>query len=362
MGSHGRLWFLSMIVLTVFINDLVLSEAKNEKKLQLPSAVVVGTVYCDACFQEGFSNTSHFISGALVAVECGGTSFRRQVETNEKGDFRVHLPFSVSKHAKKIKGCSAKLISSSEPNCAVASPAASSSSSLHLKARNIQGTHVFSAGLLAFKPRKRPELCSQKPKDEFSAQKSLKPTPNGISFPPQLQDPPAGRGLLPPLPELPPLPVQLPPLTPLPAIPGFPPESSGQPNTARKSELLPNGKVEQQELVQPLPLVPLLPLPPVFGVPLPPNPFQPPSVLPPAIPNPLQPSPSILPPIPILQPPPSIFPPNPFQPSPPSFNLPPIPSLFPSPPPPPAFPFPLPPIFPGIPPAAPSSKKTSSSP
>jgi hypothetical protein len=39
------------------------SEARPEKKL--PSAVVVGTVYCDTCFQEDFSKTSHFISGSF---------------------------------------------------------------------------------------------------------------------------------------------------------------------------------------------------------------------------------------------------------------------------------------------------------
>lgn len=37
------------------------SEASHEEKLQ--SSVVIGKVYCDTCFQEGFSKSSHFISG-----------------------------------------------------------------------------------------------------------------------------------------------------------------------------------------------------------------------------------------------------------------------------------------------------------
>ncbi|KAJ6287905.1 hypothetical protein OIU77_001143 [Salix suchowensis] len=107
-----------------------LSEASHGEKL--PSAVVVGTVYCDTCFQEDFSRNSHFISGAHVAVECkdekSRPSFREEAKTDEHGEFKVHLPFSVTKHVKKIQGCSVELLSSSEPFCAVASTATSSPS------------------------------------------------------------------------------------------------------------------------------------------------------------------------------------------------------------------------------------------
>ncbi|KAF5186856.1 hypothetical protein FRX31_005807, partial [Thalictrum thalictroides] len=50
-------WLLIFTLTLIFIN---LSEANHGKKL--PSAVVVGTVYCDTCFQQDFSRTSHFIS------------------------------------------------------------------------------------------------------------------------------------------------------------------------------------------------------------------------------------------------------------------------------------------------------------
>ncbi|GMP28587.1 hypothetical protein CsSME_00004063 [Camellia sinensis var. sinensis] len=375
MRSFRTYWFLTTIVLSFFTFN-GLSEAKHEKK-KLPSAVVVGTVYCDTCFQADFSKTSHFISGALVAVECGGTSskpsFREEVKTNEQGEFKIHLPFSVSKHVKNIKGCSVKLISSSEPYCAVASTAASSS--LRLKSRK-QGTHIFSAGFFTFKPLKQPTLCNQKPSfqksKEFNSQKPLIPFPDNPTFPPPIQDPPTlpilppiDQNHLPPLPQLPSLPPlpQLPPMPPLPGIPYFPPpaKKSMQSKFAdtSKASKLSNGKVDRGQFFQPIPQNQLFPTPspspspPTFGIPLPPNPFRPPSVLPP---NP-------------FRPPPSVFPPNPFQPLPPLINAPPLPNLTPSPPPstPPAFPIPLPPFpfqpspgFPGIPPAfsSSSSKKT----
>ncbi|GMP30816.1 hypothetical protein CsSME_00005305 [Camellia sinensis var. sinensis] len=105
MRSIRMSWYLiNIIVLSFTFSSL--SEAQHEKKL--PSAVVVGTVYCDTCFQEHFSKTSHFISGALVAVECRGTrsstpSFHKEVKTNEHGEFKVHLPFSVTKQVKKSR-------------------------------------------------------------------------------------------------------------------------------------------------------------------------------------------------------------------------------------------------------------------
>ncbi|KAH7848114.1 hypothetical protein Vadar_033970 [Vaccinium darrowii] len=327
--------FLSIILLIFTFNNL--SEAKYEKKL--PSAVVVGTVYCDTCFQTDFSKTSHFISGALVAVECGVAnskpSFREEVKTNERGEFEVHLPLSVSKHVKKIKECSVKLISSSEPYCAVAS--AATSYSLKLKSRK-QGTHIFSAGFFTFKPLKQPTLCSQKPSllksKEFNSQKSLPQAFASPIFPipPTTQEPtvpipgqpPTNQNLLPPLPVLPNLP-PLPQLPPLPSLPGFPnfPKQASE-NSEKLKSTDPFKTLE----------VPLFPSPrPGIGSQLPPNPFQPPSFFPP---NPFLPPPLTLPPnvpplvglTPSLPPPPTNvpvgLPPFPFQPSPGFPGIPPI--------------------------------------
>ncbi|GMN57566.1 hypothetical protein TIFTF001_026668 [Ficus carica] len=386
-------WFLTILFAILTITRL--SEAKHAKKL--PSAVVVGTVYCDTCFQQDFDRTSHFISGATVAVECKyGTSsrpvFREEAKTDGRGEFKVHLPFSVSKHVKKIEECSVKLISSSEPYCAVASTA--TSSALHLKSRK-QGTHIFSAGFFTFKPLKQPSLCNQKPSIQKKSKELQTPMVNkaslhsndpGVAFPPPLQDPNTP-GDLPPLPALPNLPplVNLPPLPPLPKLPPLPtlpgllpPLISGDQKIAttkpitkssstshdQETDTKTNQEVSGEDF--------FFPPNPFQPPPLIPNPFQPP----PLIPNPFQPSPPPLFPNPFQPPPaPPLFPnpfqpppapplfPNPFQPPPaPTPLFPPLPpfpfpGLTPSPPPPPpppVFPFPFPPFpFPIPPPRSP---------
>lgn len=314
-------------------------------------------------------------AGASVAVECrdgygisSGPRFRKEVKTDEHGEFRVRLPFSVSKHVKRIKGCTVKLVSSSEPYCAVAS--AATSSSLRLKSRK-QGLHIFSAGFFSFKPLKQPNLCNQKPSIQNT--KGLRSVKTS-SFPPPLQDPntPGGGGVpflpsLPPLPGLPPLP-QLPPmpLPPLPGvpIPGLPPKSKTSESNPTKSSNNINAQSSDQKVANPESLLfpPIIPNP-LQPPPLVPNPLQPP----PLIPNPLQPPSPPLIPNPFQPPSPTPLIPNPLQPPPsapsPLFPFPPVPGLTPpSPPPspPPGLPFPFPPIFPppGRPPAS-SSKNAS---
>ncbi|XP_004507286.1 uncharacterized protein [Cicer arietinum] len=325
-------WFFTILFLTLTFGTN-LSESNHDKynkKKLLPSSFVVGTIYCDTCSQQAFSQESHFISGASIAIECKMEKtkqiFYEEVKTNEHGEFKVKLPFIVKKHVKRIKGCNFKLISSNEPHCSIAST--STSFSLSLK-KKMQKEHIFSAGIFSFKPIKNPKFCNKKysipnPKKQnlvknleksklFSMKKLVHDQEDFFFFPPNPLFPP----------PLIPNPFQPPPLIPNPFSP--PP-------------LIPN------------PFQP--PSPPLI-----PNPFQPPSP-PPLFPNPFQPPPS--------SPPPLI--PNPFQPPPssppPLFPFPPIaiPGLTPSPPPPPPprsiFPFPFPPLFP--PPHSPGSPPTSS--
>ncbi|KAK1364095.1 Pollen Ole e 1 allergen and extensin [Heracleum sosnowskyi] len=273
--------------------------ATATRKTQLPSATVVGTVYCHTCSQNDFSQFNHFISGALVAVECDGTDssprFRKEVRTNKHGKFRVNLPFFVTKHVKK---CSVNLVRSNDANCAVASTA--TTSSLHLKSTRAR-THIFSAGFLTFKPLKQPNICNQKPQ-----------------------------------------------------IPNSPPSRPPKRATHKRTS---KGLLDQKTF---FPFPPLIPNPfqppPAILPPIIPSP--PPSIFPPFFPSP---PPSIFPPIfpPPPQPPPSIFPPLfPAPPVAPPSIFPPIPGFTPPvvkpPPPPPVFPF-LPPGFPGVPPVASSS-------
>ncbi|KAK1297725.1 hypothetical protein QJS10_CPB15g01609 [Acorus calamus] len=304
--------------------------AKNQ-----PSAVVVGKVYCDTCFRKEFSKNSHLIHGASIAVECEdlkqNLSFRRETKTDGHGTFRVRLPTAIKDH---IKSCSVKLITSSDPFCAIAT--STKATSLNLKSKT-NGVHVFSAGFFSFKPLKQPEMCDQKP--EFSQMKTELP-----QFPP-----------LPPLPTLPKLPQ-------LPHLLNFRSQTEKPVVSAPTYQ-----KEEQPASIPTLPSPPTMPnpfqLPSFLPNPLQPNPLQPPvlpnPLQPPVLPNPLQPPPALPNP---LQPPPAL--PNPLQPPPTSF-LPPNPFRPPSPPPafgfPPfAFPTPFPPssFIPGAPPAIPSEKKT----
>nr|ACJ85269.1 unknown [Medicago truncatula] len=230
-------WFLVILFLIVTFGTFSEASHHHHHHKKPLSAVVVGTVYCDTCFQQDFSMGNHFISGASVEVECKDGNeiskprFKKQVKTNEHGEFKIQLPFSVSKHVKRIKGCVVKLVSSNEPFCSIAS--AASSSSLHLKSRK-QGLHIFSAGFFSFKPLKQPNLCNQKPSVVQNTKKlldSLKKTsfPPKIdpSFPPPFQ-PPTPTPLVPNNPFLPP-PSGSSPLFPFPSVPGLspsPPPSS----------------------------------------------------------------------------------------------------------------------------------------
>ncbi|CAH8386720.1 unnamed protein product [Eruca vesicaria subsp. sativa] len=316
-------WYILMI----FIG---LSQGHQHlRKKTRSSAVVVGTVYCDTCFNSAFSKSpNHIISGAIVAVECLDTnskpSFRQEVKTDEHGEFKVNLPFSVSKHVKKIKRCSVKLLSSSQPYCSIAASATSSSLKRLKRRKHGENTRVFSAGFFTFKPENQPEICSQKPINLRGA-KPLLPDP---SFPPPIQDP-VPDNPLPILPILPPL-VDLP----LPTLPPLlpPKRSASLPNKKDSYLADKNTKVVKPDsFVTPL---------------LPPNPLNPPSVIPP---NPVTP---LLPPIPIVSSPPSL---PPFQPSPSTLvppTRPPVPVKTPPSPEPPSFTIALPPIFIGVPPAS----------
>ncbi|KAG7550781.1 hypothetical protein ISN45_Aa06g015320 [Arabidopsis thaliana x Arabidopsis arenosa] len=362
-------WFSLMIFLGISINGGLSQGQQHVIKKTRSSAVVVGTVYCDTCFNDAFSKShNHLIPGALVAVECidenSKPSFRQEVKTDKRGEFKVKLPFSVSKHVKKIKRCSVKLLSSSQPYCSIASSATSSSLKRLKSSHHGENTRVFSAGFFTFRPENQPEICSQKPIN-LQASKPLLPDP---SFPQPIQDPP-NPSPLPNLPIVPPLPNLPLPDLPLPQVPPLlppgPQKSSSVHNKKsdslkdKKTEVLkpdfflPPNPLNPPSIIPPNPLIPSIPTPT-----LPPNPVIPsPPTLPPIplIPSPTTPT---LPPIPLIPTPPTpTLPPLPTMPTLPPLPLPPVPIVNPPAlPPPPSFPVPLPPIplIPGIPPVTPS--------
>ncbi|KAJ0232588.1 Proline-rich protein [Hirschfeldia incana] len=338
-------WFILMIFLGITINEGLSQGQQHLKKKTRSSAVVVGTVYCDTCFNSAFPRSpSHLIPGAVVAVECidenSKPSFRQEVKTDEHGEFKAKLPFSVSKHVKKIKRCSVKLLSSSQPYCSIAASATSSSLRRLKSSKHGETTRVFSAGFFTFKPETQPEICSQKPIN-LRGTKPLLPDP---SFPPPIQDPVPDN----PLPILPNIPI-LPPLLDLPLLPTLPPLLPGSP---QRSASLRNKKDISLDDKKTKVLKPdsVFTTNPVTSL-LPPNPLNPPSIIPP---NPVTP---LLPPVPLVSSPPSL-PPLLSQP-PPSALVPPTPQHVPviTPPSPsaPSFSVSLPPIFIGIPPASSSS-------
>ncbi|XP_059284768.1 leucine-rich repeat extensin-like protein 1 [Lycium ferocissimum] len=303
-------WMLLLFLGFAFYN-LSASQARPISSHH-PNAIVVGTVFCNACFQKDLSKA---ISGAIVAVECANSGkrsgFYQEVKTNKHGKFSVHLPFMVNKNVNHITGCSVSLISSGEPHCAVASTS-SASSSFRLHSRK-KGTHIFSAGFFNLLCNQKPSIHSTSNKKEalYDPHESLtSSTPNDHTFSPTMSSfLTIKQEFLPPLPRLPPLP-ELPPLPPLPLLPPF------------------------------------------FRSP----PMSPPSIFPPFYQSPPMSPPSIFPPI-FRSPP--IFPPI-FPPSIVGLTPPPIPRLTPlPPPPPPTFTFPLfPPFpfrpmpgFPGVPPS-----------
>ncbi|CAN6470678.1 unnamed protein product [Victoria cruziana] len=178
------------------------------------AAMVVGTVLCDTCFHQKISGNNRFISGATVAIECENGkqrfNFRKEVQTDSQGKFRVVLPFSVSHQTTRIRGCSVSLVKSNEPYCSVASMA--TTSSLGLKSRRA-GRHVFSAGFFTFRPLQQPDLCYQKPTitsipkydvPRFSFAPPPKP-PSAIGSPALPLPPLLNLPYLPPLLTLPPL-------------------------------------------------------------------------------------------------------------------------------------------------------------
>ncbi|XP_074307808.1 uncharacterized protein LOC141642778 [Silene latifolia] len=294
----------SLLILSLSCFFCNLSEARLRVQRH-SSAVVVGTVYCHTCFQHDVSKGTDYISGATVAVECvqGSTrqSFYQEVNTDKQGNFKVDLPFSVSKHVRDIQGCTVKLVKSNEPYCAVAST--STSSQIHLKERK-GGQHIYSAGFFTFKPLKQPGLCNQQSSETNSKLNSLGDTLPGLPIPqiPNL--------LTLPMPDIPTLPVPgiptLPITNPLtPTIPGAPslpnvplpplPPHSENPIVPTKDSKVANGLVSRPQGLFP-PLIPPVISPPSSGLPIPdplspapllPNPLQPPPS--PLIPNPLQP-------------------------------------------------------------------------
>ncbi|PKA53695.1 Olee1-like protein [Apostasia shenzhenica] len=228
---------LSLFFLTSFILQISAVSQRQQR-----SAVLVGTVYCNTCFQQESSNSSRFIPGASVVVECcinEGDShcFRKEARTNRHGVFQIRLPIEAGRSLGAIKSCSVEMVRSSKPFCSVSSSV--SSSGLRLKSRRKNGTRIFSAGFFTFKPLNQPELCYQEPEPASLQAREKRVKPEFFIPPPipALPLPPnvGGMPLPPPFPFWPSPPSlgNVPSLPSTPLLPGLPPTAAAPPPALR---------------------------------------------------------------------------------------------------------------------------------
>jgi len=127
---------------------------------KLSNVVVVGNVFCDTCLKHQFSReSSHVITGALVALECSinrkTTASITRVESDEYGDFAVDIP-SLFHLEERINRCSVSLLSSPEDSCNT--PSTTAPSKLVLLS-NSNGLRTYSAGSLSYHPQDIPCFC-----------------------------------------------------------------------------------------------------------------------------------------------------------------------------------------------------------
>uniref|UniRef100_A0A0C9RJW8 TSA: Wollemia nobilis Ref_Wollemi_Transcript_14131_941 transcribed RNA sequence n=1 Tax=Wollemia nobilis TaxID=56998 RepID=A0A0C9RJW8_9CONI len=189
---------------------------QQEEPSTSSSVVVQGKVFCNTCPNPGASDSTYFIPGASVAVECSlnrktATSLRVEGETDEMGEFKIEIPSLL--HSKPER-CSAQLIRSPHASCNV--PSIATSPNFILTA-DLDGVRTYSAGALSYRPHIVPSVCYTKDSGSdivFVHGRGALATKDSLAAIPDLPIPP---GLVPPLPDLPVPPGLVPP------IPGTPP-------------------------------------------------------------------------------------------------------------------------------------------
>ncbi|GLJ45005.1 hypothetical protein SUGI_0947320 [Cryptomeria japonica] len=216
----------SKMASTVFflVYTLLISTSFCHGRQEKPSAVVVrGTVFCDTCSQNRLSDSSYFISGARVAVECtlnrrSRSSIRVEGESDEKGEFRIDVPSEF------LSKCRVELISRPDDSeCNV--PSISTPSKITLISAE-EGVRTYSAGYLSYRPENVPTACMMEDTlNLFVRGREMAETPKTSKdtvSPPSLPTIPTIPTTFPPLPLAPPLP-GVPPFPRAPPLPGFPP-------------------------------------------------------------------------------------------------------------------------------------------
>ncbi|KAH9316310.1 hypothetical protein KI387_024937 [Taxus chinensis] len=313
--------------------------------------VVRGTVFCDT---NPFSDSTYFLPGALVSVECSINSNRKwksshgivsiQGETDENGEFRVELP--VIHNINPTRSCSVRLLSSPHESCDTPSIPASSQLALSSSYSN-EDIQTYVCTPLSYRSSTKQQ--QQTIISSFPRHRALEDsTSKATSSPPPLPTiPQLPKFSLPPLPSIPPLPKLS--FPPLPTIPSLNiPNTVAPPLPTLSVPPLPSIPSLPKLSVPPLPSVPTLPkfsVPPLSNAPTLPSLSIPPLPNAPTLPNLSIPPLPNAPPLPNLSVPPfktPTLPPLNFPNTPPlpklsfpplsSFMFPPIPFFTPPPP------------------------------
>ncbi|KAL8160057.1 hypothetical protein V2J09_001594 [Rumex salicifolius] len=181
--DHFLLSFL-LAILSVLPLNLLAQTTTNP----VSQITVEGSVYCDPCFSNDFSNFSYFMSGVDVQVQCKlkanppGTAelitFSVNRTTNRNGVFRLQIPHIDGVDC--VEGppiqfsCQAILIRSSSSVCNVPSSRATTYQlSVKSKQANVC---IYSFPGLSFRPNQRNDTLCGKRAEEVASPESLSPS------------------------------------------------------------------------------------------------------------------------------------------------------------------------------------------
>eukprot|EP01018_Ginkgo_biloba_P017125 Gb_35755 [translate_table: standard] len=138
----------------------------SREKPAASSVVVMGSVFCDTCLELKLSQTTYFISGTSVAVECNinrkTSTVSIQAETDENGQFAVELP-SIFHSGDQLNKCSVRLLNSPEGLCDI--PSSKFKSSKLALTSNLNGVQTYNAGSFSCRMQNVPRMCYNREED-----------------------------------------------------------------------------------------------------------------------------------------------------------------------------------------------------
>ncbi|KAL4192034.1 hypothetical protein AMTRI_Chr06g170230 [Amborella trichopoda] len=178
MNNPATCAFLSFLIAFSFACHVTVDGKWVRTRKLAKQVTIFGIVYCDACYENTFTNHSYFLQGAHVQARCG--SINATSVTNRQGIYAICLPIGV------ISSCHISLINNSATACNV--PRVNLTSNITLESSNGMGP-IYVVAPLSYVPSGGPMSCHM-----ASAKFVMPPLGNpfsGFPFPP-----------LPPIPHL----------------------------------------------------------------------------------------------------------------------------------------------------------------